>query len=39
MLLRSINPFSNSVIEEFEEYSEGKLEELLPLAGEAFING
>jgi succinate-semialdehyde dehydrogenase / glutarate-semialdehyde dehydrogenase len=36
MSLRSINPFTNFVIEEFEEYSERKLEELLLLSGEAF---
>lgn len=36
MSLRSINAFTNSVIEEFEEYSEEKLEELLILSGEAF---
>ena len=36
MSLRSINPYTNSVIEEFEESSEGKLDELLLQSGEAF---
>jgi len=36
MSLKSINPYTNSVIEEFEEYSERKLEELLIQSGDAF---
>jgi succinate-semialdehyde dehydrogenase/glutarate-semialdehyde dehydrogenase len=36
MSLMSINPFTNLVIEEFEEYSEKKLETLLSGSGEAF---
>ena len=36
MSLRSINPYTNSVIEEFDEFSESKLEELLIQSGDAF---
>ena len=36
MSLKSINPYTNRVIEEFEEFSERKLEELLIQSGNAF---
>jgi succinate-semialdehyde dehydrogenase/glutarate-semialdehyde dehydrogenase len=36
MSLKSINPYTNRVIEEFEEFSERKLEELLIQSGIAF---
>ena len=36
MVLKSINPYTNKVIEEFEEFSERKLEELLIQSGDAF---
>ncbi|TAL72536.1 MAG: NAD-dependent succinate-semialdehyde dehydrogenase [Bacteroidetes bacterium] len=36
MSLKSINPYTNRTIEEFEEYSERKLGELLNHSGDAF---
>ena len=36
MSLKSINPYTKSVIEEFEEFSESKLEELLIKSANAF---
>jgi succinate-semialdehyde dehydrogenase/glutarate-semialdehyde dehydrogenase len=36
MILKSINPYTNSVIEEFEEFSDSKLESMLIRSGDAF---
>jgi succinate-semialdehyde dehydrogenase/glutarate-semialdehyde dehydrogenase len=36
MSLKSINPYTNRVIEEFDEFSEEKLEEILIQSGNAF---
>jgi succinate-semialdehyde dehydrogenase/glutarate-semialdehyde dehydrogenase len=36
MSLKSINPYTNRVIEEFKEFSERKLEEILIQSGDAF---
>ncbi len=38
MSLKSINPYTNRVIKEFEEYPGAKLDELLYLTGKAFDN-
>ena len=38
MSLKSINPFTNRLIEEFEEFPEGKLEEILTRSAGAFEN-
>jgi succinate-semialdehyde dehydrogenase/glutarate-semialdehyde dehydrogenase len=35
-ILKSINPYTNSVIEEFEEFSDSKLENKLTMSGDAF---
>ena len=36
MILRSINPFTNEIVKEFEEYSEDKVEKLIIQSGEGF---
>lgn len=38
MILRSINPFTNEVIKESEEYSEEKVEKLIIQSGDGFDN-
>ena len=36
MILKSINPWNGSLIEEFEEYSDDKIEKIIAGSGEAF---
>ena len=38
MILKSINPYTNDIIREFEEFSDIRVEELLNKSGEAFEN-
>ncbi len=36
MILRSINPFTNEIVKEFDEYSEDKVEKLIFQSAEGF---